>query len=508
MSTVTIVTRTRNRPSLLRRAIGSVLAQTHEDWEHVVFNDGGDAEAVDALLAEYQDAYRDRLIVLHQKRSIGMQKAANKAIAAGQGEFICVHDDDDSWAPKHLAGAVAFLKKEGPDSGYQGVIARTELVEESVGDDGTITEHGRRPYIPLGEISLFRAGFENPFPPIAFCYRRSAYEAVGPYDPAFSVAGDYDFNFRFLRQFEIGVLDEVTASYHIRRESADAAAGNSVNLAAREHKLRYNELKNHYLRKSETPDDAALALSFNAARYLVELEWVAHETRQRTERLESSLETAVERLREFISPKETRQSRTELLTLMRELSRSSEKHAENLWRDLNDRARENASAIEDARSENREALNGLAELVREAAEQIDRAGRDAGVADLRERLERIEAAQEDFKGRSAEREQGLHTRLADQQAILIAALESDRKTAREASERAQDAARLNEAAAEAHAAHLTSHLNQLQAQVTKLQESILEERESRRSLLGLGRLRLIWKRRPAPARMPDSPPES
>ncbi len=41
-SSVTVITRTKNRTLLLERAIKSVLAQTREDWTHVIVNDGGD----------------------------------------------------------------------------------------------------------------------------------------------------------------------------------------------------------------------------------------------------------------------------------------------------------------------------------------------------------------------------------------------------------------------------------------------------------------------------------
>ena len=45
---ISIITRTKNRALLLERTIMSVLAQTHEDWIHVIVNDGGDPVAVDA----------------------------------------------------------------------------------------------------------------------------------------------------------------------------------------------------------------------------------------------------------------------------------------------------------------------------------------------------------------------------------------------------------------------------------------------------------------------------
>ena len=64
----------------------------------------------------------------------------------------------------------------------------------------TITDNRlrrREDHIPLDQVSLFRAGFENPFAPITFLFRRTAYEAVGPFNQDYTVLGDWDFHYRF-----------------------------------------------------------------------------------------------------------------------------------------------------------------------------------------------------------------------------------------------------------------------------------------------------------------------
>ena len=294
-ASVAIITRTKDRPRLLRRAIESVLNQSHQDWCHVIVNDGGDRSALEALLDDYRTRYQGRLHIVHHDTSRGMQVATNAGVAASDSVYLCVHDDDDSWDPAYLNTCVAFLETEGPESLYQGVITQTLEVREQIDAKGDPETIDRRPYIPLSEISLFRLGYENPFPPIAFCYRRTAYETIGPYDPRFSVAGDYDFNFRFLRRYEVGVINQALAYYHMRVGSS-AGLSNSVVTGAGEHKKRYNEFKNHYLRGAHTDVNPALAVGLNAAKYLVELEWLAHEIRQRTEKIEGVSEVAADRI--------------------------------------------------------------------------------------------------------------------------------------------------------------------------------------------------------------------
>jgi glycosyltransferase involved in cell wall biosynthesis/phage shock protein A len=279
---VAIITRTRNRPVFLERAIQSVLGQTYSDWIHVIVNDGGEREQLETLANPYQDAYQDRLRLLHQAHS-GMQTAANNGIQQSDSTYIVIHDDDDSWHPEFLEKTVAFLDAKGPDSPYQGVISETVRVLENLDEKGFFSEINRTPYVPLKEISLFRVGYENPFPPIAFLYRRSVHQKIGDFDPQWDIVADLDFNFRFLRLFEIGVVHSPLACYHWRPDDCtDPSSANSVTLRANEHGRRLNELKNHYFRVASSSNEAAAALGFQLSAFAVENQWMTTEIRDKT----------------------------------------------------------------------------------------------------------------------------------------------------------------------------------------------------------------------------------
>ena len=147
----------------------------------MIVNDGGCSEVVEQSVAAHRKAYGDRLKILHHKESMGMQSASNVGIAVCESTYLVIHDDDDSWAPSYLEACVGYLEEcAGPQSRYQGVIAHTERIYEETDNHGQPIEKYREDHIPLDQVSLFRAGFENPFAPIAFLFRRTAYEAVGP----------------------------------------------------------------------------------------------------------------------------------------------------------------------------------------------------------------------------------------------------------------------------------------------------------------------------------------
>jgi len=282
---VVIVTRTRNRTQLLRRAIHSVLGQSFTDWQHVIVNDGGRHQELETLCEEFKKAYKGRLLLMHQKHA-GMQEAANAAIRNSDSTYLVIHDDDDSWDPDFLQETVAFLEASGPDSDYQGVISKTTRILEVEQKDGTFQELERNPYVPLQEINFFRIGYENPFAPIAFLYRRSVHDRIGLFNPRWDMVADLDFNFRFLQQFEIGIVDKPLAFYHWRDSSARKSSTNTVTAQKDRHARFLNELRNHYMRQATTAREVADSLSFQISPYLVENQWMTAEVRDRT--IESS----------------------------------------------------------------------------------------------------------------------------------------------------------------------------------------------------------------------------
>lgn len=87
------------RPSKLRRAIKSVINQTHTDWELIVVADG--CEQCKAITLEYDDSRIRGFIIPKQKiwsgvvRNVGIERAA--------GDYILYLDSDDNYAPTYLA---------------------------------------------------------------------------------------------------------------------------------------------------------------------------------------------------------------------------------------------------------------------------------------------------------------------------------------------------------------------------------------------------------------------
>ena len=213
MKKVAVITRTRNRALLLRRAARSVERQTFRDFCWVVVNDGGDGEEVETIVAHAKENGVDAHVV-HRAASTGMEAASNAGLAASKSEYIAIHDDDDSWHPDFLLRTVAFLEA---DPLFVGVICHTEEVREEI-KGRAIVEKSRRPMnAEIHDIHISELFYRNLFPPISLLYRREVLEAIGPYDEALPVLGDWDFNLRLILHGEVAVIEETLAYYHARR---------------------------------------------------------------------------------------------------------------------------------------------------------------------------------------------------------------------------------------------------------------------------------------------------
>lgn len=264
---VAIITRTKNRTLLLRRAVDSVLSQTFGNWVHVVVNDGGDPGQVDALLGEYESAYAGRLQVVHHPVSLGMEAASNAGAHASQSDYLVIHDDDDSWDATFLQRCVEYLDTPPAVLGtpVRGVATYSMRILEQMHEKGAI-EVGREPFNEwMTGVSLYRLAASNCIPPISFLFSRESYEKIGGFREDLPVLGDWDFHLRFVQEYEIGLIRETLANYHHRVTLEHGVYGNSV-IAGDDKHRRYEHLyRNELLRDDLRKGRAGLGFLVNTA---------------------------------------------------------------------------------------------------------------------------------------------------------------------------------------------------------------------------------------------------
>jgi glycosyltransferase involved in cell wall biosynthesis len=175
-----------NGERYLRDALESIFAQTYDDLEAIVVDDG----STDST-SEVAAAYGSRVRYLRQSRS-GQPVARNAGVQSSVGEFVSFLDADDLWHPEKLTRQMArFVAR--PDLDYCLTLVQNfwevEMQEEE--------EHYRGR--PRGQpLPGFVAG--------TLLAKREVFDRVGPFDTSFKHADKTEW---FLRADSRGAVREM-----------------------------------------------------------------------------------------------------------------------------------------------------------------------------------------------------------------------------------------------------------------------------------------------------------
>ena len=178
----------------VKDAVASVLAQTLDDLELIVLDDGS-TDATPALLS----AITDRRLRVERQPRTGLTRALNAALALARAPIVARLDADDLAVPERLARQVAFLDAH-PEIGVLGSAAREV---DAQGRDVRVV----RPPEDDGDIrrALIR---RNPMVHSTIAMRRRDVDAAGGYDPRFAVAQDDDLWIRLAAVTRLANLPE------------------------------------------------------------------------------------------------------------------------------------------------------------------------------------------------------------------------------------------------------------------------------------------------------------
>ena len=111
MPAISVVIPLYNKEPYVARALNSVLAQTFQDLEVIVVDDGS-TDGGAAIVKEFDDP-RIRLI---RQENQGVSVARNNGVEASRAELVAFLDADDEWLPRHLR-IIDRLRAKYPEAG-------------------------------------------------------------------------------------------------------------------------------------------------------------------------------------------------------------------------------------------------------------------------------------------------------------------------------------------------------------------------------------------------------
>ncbi|MEB3178365.1 MAG: glycosyltransferase family A protein [Nostocaceae cyanobacterium] len=106
-ATVTIIMPAYNAAPYLAESIESVLAQTFQDFELLIIDDGSQDNTAEIARQYCEKDYR---VKLFSQPNQGVSNTRNKGIKMAKGEYIAFFDADDLWMPEKLAAHIEHFK--------------------------------------------------------------------------------------------------------------------------------------------------------------------------------------------------------------------------------------------------------------------------------------------------------------------------------------------------------------------------------------------------------------
>lgn len=214
---VSIVMPTFKRGAFLERAIGTVFAQTHTNWELIVVDDNhpGGRHRRDTEQFMRPFLADERVVYLKHERNRGGAAARNTGILSSRGRYVAFLDDDDEWDAEKLEKQLTCFAAEPALGlvycGYRRMYVETG--QESV----ELPDRRRHTFAKL----LAENGIGTTSTVIC---RRDALIDVGMFDEELPSRQDADLYVRMAREHAIGYIAEPLVTWY--RHAGDAIGKN------------------------------------------------------------------------------------------------------------------------------------------------------------------------------------------------------------------------------------------------------------------------------------------
>lgn len=202
---VSIITPSFNQARYIEATIQSVLSQDYARIEYIIVDGGSTDETVDVIRKyEGQGGSIRSIAWWVSEKDKGQTDAINKGFARAGGDILAWINSDDTYEPGAISAAVKYLL-EHPAVGMV------------YGDCNFINENGS----VIGKFNaaqtnhhLIRQGYVH-IPQQTMFFRADLWKQVGPLDPSFYFAMDYDLWTRISAREEIKYVPQTWANFRL-----------------------------------------------------------------------------------------------------------------------------------------------------------------------------------------------------------------------------------------------------------------------------------------------------
>lgn len=204
MPLVSIITPSFNQARYLEATIKSVLGQDYPRIEYIIV-DGGSSDGSVEVIRKYEG----KLAWWVSEQDKGQTDAINKGFNRAKGDILAWLNSDDTYTPGAVGQAVKYLV-ENPEAGL--VYADCNFIDE---EDRVIGKFNAA----QTDLRRLRAGYVH-IPQQTMFFRAKYWRELGPLDPSFYFAMDYDLWTRIAARAPLKYLPgRVWANFRIHTTS-------------------------------------------------------------------------------------------------------------------------------------------------------------------------------------------------------------------------------------------------------------------------------------------------
>lgn len=236
MPLVSIIIPVYNAEIYISDTISSVLAQTHQDWEMIIVDDGSTDNSLTKIKQYSQNDSRIKIIL---KTNSGVSDSRNAGILISKGDFIAFLDADDVWLDANLEKKIEYLKSNNAHVVY----SDCEVIDENSNAKNRLFETKEKP--TLDDILLLEGNYITA--PSGTIFKKEVFNTIGLFDEKLSNNADQDIWIRLLtNNFEIALLNNKLWKYRVHSNNMSS----NIQLLEKDSLYMFNKARENNIFKS------------------------------------------------------------------------------------------------------------------------------------------------------------------------------------------------------------------------------------------------------------------
>jgi glycosyltransferase involved in cell wall biosynthesis len=208
VANVSVIIPCYNAENTIEETVKSVLAQTYQDFEVIVVDDGSTDQS-----REIVESFGKQVKLIKQDHSGRSSIARNTGIKAAGGNYFAFVDADDLWLPTKLDEQLTLLRQEGTLWCYCDVLCFRDADKLEIGKYSELFYTGKSGW--MGKDQLLGNRVCSPSPLV----HRDIINHVGGFDESLVSREDWDLWLRISFEYPVSYVNKVLARYRVHEKS-------------------------------------------------------------------------------------------------------------------------------------------------------------------------------------------------------------------------------------------------------------------------------------------------